>query len=613
MCRALLGQSPRGGGTLAQPLARRRYIPGLDLLANLRVQPGVALRAAMVGYTLGRFKADLIAGLVVAVVALPLNIALAIALGVRPEAGLYSAIVAGVVASLSGGSKFQVTGPTAVLVVILTPVAVQYGLAGLAIATLGAGLILVVMGTLRLGRLIEFIPFPVTTAFTVGIGLTIATLQVKDFFGLHELLPTMPLAYTGRVMALAGALESKFGDVVSVAMFDDLAIGLLTLLILVLWPRTGSKVPGPLVALPAAAIAAFLAHRYVPGFAVDTIASRFASPAAPHGMPSSFPPLVWPWHEAGPIVGGVEQGVVWDRHAVGVMLSTSFGIAMLGAIATLLSAVVADGLTGRRHDPNAELVGQGLANIVTPFFGGFAVTGAIARTLTGVRSGATSPLACVAQCAVLLCALLVLTPLLGTLPMAAMAGLLLHVSRGMLQPKSLLFLLRYAPWRDAMVLLICLLLTVFVDMATAVSVGVVLAAVLFMQRMAEVARVQLVGGEHPAFAQPVPRGVVLYDIGGPLFFGAAGRAMEALREVNSGVRAVILDMTDVPQIDATGMVSLDSVVTRLGSQKVLVVLAGVQPDPMHALKRASWLERDGMLVAGSVEAAVEICRAALNE
>jgi len=585
------------------------------------VVPALALRRTLLARGPGRYsradlRADALAALVTAVVALPLNIALAIALGLRPEAGIASAIVAGVVAPLLGGSRHQITGPTAVLVVILTPVSLQYGLAGLAVASMGAGLILMAMALLRLGRFIEFIPLPVTTAFTAGIGVTIALLQVKDFFGLTALSGPPPTDFIARCASLAQGLQAKFGLAIATpswSTFDELAIALLTLVVLVLWPRLKTHVPGPLVALPIAALAAWLGQRTLSGFAVDTIASRFGTPAAPHGIPRWVLTLKWPWNEPGPIVDGVARAFdLGTNQAVTTLLSTCFGIAMLGAIATLLSAVVADGLTGKRHEPNTELFGLGVANMLTPLIGGFAVTGAIARTVTSIRAGATSPLACVLHAALLGAGVLAAAPAIGTLPMAAMAALLVFVARGMIQTDQLAFLLRHAPRADAMVLVICLALTVLVDMPTAVSAGVVLAAMLFMQRMAASSRLVLVGAEHPAFSQPVPKGLVIYDVGGPLFFGAAGRAMATLEQVGTGVRAVILDMTDVPQIDATALVSLDAVATRLAQRGTLVVLAGARGDVLATINRAGWLARDGLLVVGSVEAGVEVCRAALE-
>jgi SulP family sulfate permease len=589
------------------------------------VHIGAGLRRALAsGYAPASLWRDALAGLVVSVIALPLNIALAIALGVRPEAGVYAAVVAGVVAALAGGSRYQVTGPTAVLVVILTPAATEYGLKGLAVATMGAGVILLAMGLLRLGRLIEFIPFPVTTAFTAGIGLVIATLQVKDFFGLHELVGQLPLSFVERVGALWRALLAKFSGAPGIGMFDELLIASLTLTVLVLWPRAQAwigrrlklnvAVPGPLVALPLAAVVAWACAQGVDGFAVDTIRTRFAIAGAPHGLSQSLPPLLWPWHEPGPVVGGVEQTVsLTDRHAAGVLLSTCFGIAMLGAIATLLSAVVADGMAGDRHDPNAELVGQGLANLLVPFVGGFAVTGAIARTVSAVRAGAQSPLASCAQAMALAGMVVVGAPLLGHLPMAALAALLVHVARGMVQTQNFVFLLRYAPRRDAAVLVVCFGLTVLVDMATAVSAGVVMAAMLFMLRMAETSHVALVGADHPVFSQPVPAGVVVYDVGGPLFFGAAGKAVATLAEVGASVRGVVLNLTDVSQIDATGLVNLDSVVQRLRRRGVLVVLAAAPGETLSVLEHAGWLRREGLVVAGSVNAGVEVCRAWLGE
>lgn len=526
------------------------------------------------------------AGLVVGVVALPLSMALAVASGVPPQHGLYTALVAGGLIALLGGSRVQVSGPTAAFVVLLAPVSARFGLAGLLTASLMAGVLLVVMGLARMGRFIEFVPYPVTTGFTAGIAVVIATLQAKDFLGLR--VAGNPEHYVDRVRALAEALPT-------VSAWDA-SIGALTLALLLLWPRVTSRVPAPLVALAAAAAAAAWCAAHVPGFEVSTIASRFRTTLPDGrvlaGIPRDLPALAWPWSMPG--TAGAAPGLSF--HVVRALLPSAFAIAMLGAIESLLSAVVADGMTGRKHDPDAELVAQGVGNLVAPFFGGFAATGALARTATNVRAGARSPLAAVVHSLSILAALLLLAPLLGYLPMASLAALLLLVAWHMSERKHVRYVLQRAPRSDVLVLLACFTLTVLFDMVVAVTAGLVLSSLLFIRRMAEVSGVTLVGDQHPHLDEPLPRGVVLYDVAGPLFFGAAQSALSALEAVEKrGLRAVVLDVADVPAIDATGLVNLESLIARLNRDGVKVILGGVQEQPLRAFARAGWRNRQGRL------------------
>jgi len=539
--------------------------------------PARALRQAFQeGYGRRELQADVMAGLVVGVVALPLSMALAIASGVAPQHGLYTAIVAGAVIALLGGSRVQVSGPTAAFVVILSPIAARFGLRGLLLATLMAGLILISLGLARMGRLIEFVPYPVITGFTAGIAIVIATLQVKDFLGLT--IPHMPEPYLERVGVLAAALPT----------FQpwDVAVGVLTLALLVLWPKVGGQVPAPLVALGLAAVVAAVASTHIPGFQVATVASRFG------GIPQQPPALLLPWTLPAP--DGTRAGL--SLPLLRGLLPAAFAIAMLGAMESLLSAVVADGMTGRRHDPDAELIAQGVGNVVAPFFGGFAATGAIARTATNVRSGARTPVAAVVHSAFVLLAVVALAPALGYLPMASLAALLLVVAWNMSERRHFGFVLRAAPRSDVAVLLICFGLTVVFDMVVSVTAGIVLSSMLFIRRMAEVSGVRLVGDAHPELSEPLPRGVVLYEVAGPLFFGAAQAAVSALQTVEKrGVQAVVLDMQAVPAMDATGLVHLESLLRRLNGAGIKVILAGVQPQPLRTLARAGWRNRKGRL------------------
>jgi SulP family sulfate permease len=552
---------------------------------------GFALRETFrLGYRWGDLRADLMAGAVVGVVALPLSMALAVASGVAPQHGLYTAIVGGAVIAVLGGSRVQVSGPTAAFVVVLAPIAVRFGLGGLLLATALAGILLFVMGAVGMGQLIEFVPYPVTTGFTAGIAVVIGTLQIKDLLGLTT--GQLPEHYLERLLVLIRALPTL--------RVSDLGIGALTLALLLLWPRLSRAIPAPLVALSVGALAAFVLTALLPGFEVATIQSRF------HGIPRQAPLPVWVWN----LPGADGQPLHLTLDLVRTLLPSAFAIAMLGAIESLLSAVVSDGMTGQKHDPDAELMAQGIGNLVTPFLGGIAATGAIARTATNVRSGARSPIAAVVHSAFVFAAVLLLAPLLGFLPMASLAALLLLVAWNMSESKHFLHLVRVAPRSDLAVLLVCFGLTVVFDMVVSVTVGIVLAALLFMKRMAEVSGVTLIGEGHPDLDEPLPRGVVLYEIAGPLFFGAAQKAMTTLKAMEGReVLVVILDLEHVPAIDATGIVGLESLVARLNEAGIKVILVGLQGQPLRALAKAGWRNRKGRLrIFSSFERGIAVAR-----
>ncbi len=567
-------------------MPRRYEAPPGTVVPSLPLKLGTALLARLhQGYSRADLRADLLAGIVVGIVALPLSMALAVASGVAPQHGLYTAVVAGSAVAALGGSMVQVSGPTAAFVVLLAPVSARFGLGGLILATLMAGVLLVAMGAGRLGSLIQFVPYPVTTGFTAGIAVVIATLQLKDFLGLT--VANMPETYLEKVAALARALPTL--------RWQDLGIGLFTLAILILWPRVTRKVPGPLIALALGGVLAHLLTLWVPGFQVATIHSRFVD-----GIPQLPPQPVIPWHLPGP-----------DGHPIGLsfalvraLIPSAFAIAMLGAIESLLSAVVADGMTGGSHDPDAELVAQGVGNLVAPFFGGIAATGALARTATNVRSGARSPLAAIFHSGFVLLAVLLFAPVLNYLPMASLAALLLIVAWNMSEVKHFAHAMRVAPRSDVVVLLTCFGLTVIFDMVVSVTAGVLLAALLFMRRMAEVSNVRLVD-QHPIATQGLPKDVLIYEVAGPLFFGAAQKAMSALQRVPTGVSVVLLDLSSVPAMDGTGLVSLESAVARLHQLGMFVVLGGVQGQPLRVLARSGIREhRDRIAVHRTMERAV---------
>jgi len=564
---------------------RVRYESTLSAL-DVGARPAAALREAWKeGYSKAKFRADVMAGITVGIVALPLSMALAIASGMPPQHGLYTAIVAGFLSGVLGGSRTQVSGPTAAFVVILAPIASKHGPGGLMVATMLAGFILLILGLARMGRLIQWIPHPVTTGFTAGIGVVIATLQVKDFLGLT--IDKMPDHFVERIATIVQALPT-----VSPA---DFGIGALTLTVLFTWPRITTRVPAPLIALALAAVVAAVLH-----LPIQTIGTKFSYDGG-HGIPSALPDFQAPWSYAGG--DGQPLGLSFDL--IEELFPAAFAIAMLGAIESLLSAVVADGMAGTRHDPDAELLAQGVSNVVGPFLGGFASTGAIARTATNIRAGGRSPVAAAVHAVFVLAAMFVLAPLLAYLPMAALAALLMLVAWNMSDIKHFRHVLRVAPKSDVSVLLTCFGLTVMFDMVVAVTTGIMLAALLFMRRMAEISGARVVGDDDPVLREPLPEGVILYQIAGPLFFGAAEKAMGALGTVADHKRIVILDMESVPAMDATGLVGLESALERLEGAHTHVILAGVQVQPRKLLDKAEIVESEAISFATSVAEAVK--------
>ena len=571
-------------------MARTRYQAALGTI-RWKDLPAAALRAVLrEGYTRREFRSDALAGMVVGIVALPLAMALAIAVGAAPQHGLYTVIVAGAVVAALGGSRTQVTGPTAAFIVILAPIYTKFGLAGLLVSGVMGGLILIAMGLGRLGQLIEFIPHPVTTGFTAGIATVIATLQIKDVLGLH--LQRNPEHFFDRIAAMWQARAS--------ASLAELAVAAVTLALLVLVPRWVKRVPAPLIAIPLAGVLAAVLNHFAPGHAVATIASRFHATVGDHvvnGVPPLPPLPMLPWHAPGPNGAAFALSLTTLRE----LLSGAFAVAMLGGIESLLSAVIADGMAGTRHDPDAELLALGIGNVVTPFFGGIPATGAIARTATNVRAGGRSPIASIVHAATVLIAVLVLAPLIGYLPMAGLAALLLLVAWNMSEIKHAGHILRVAPRSDALVLVTCFGLTVVFDMVVAVSVGVVLAALLFMRRMAEITHARLTSEEGEATGTatlPADLGnqVGVYDIAGPLFFGAAQKAMGSLGSIAGRLKVLIVRLDHVPVMDATGLVALESAIATLTKHGCATILTGLQRQPAALLKKAGFAERPWRLV-----------------
>ncbi|MEZ4871354.1 MAG: SulP family inorganic anion transporter [Bdellovibrionales bacterium] len=484
-------------------MGRRYQRRSIGILPFIKSRLFTALNKALSeGYSRQDLFSDMLAGSVVALIAIPLGMALAIASGVPPQHGLYTVIVGGFFIALLGGSRLQVSGPTAAFVVVLVPVVQKFGLSGLLISGFLAGLILIAMGIARMGRLIQFIPYPVTTGFTSGIAVVIAVLQIKDFFGLS--VGELPETFLQKLVVLLGSLGS-FST-------GELSVGFVTLFILVMWPRWNKNIPAPLVALSVVSVGAWALTQLVSGFEITTIGSRFTE-----GVPQSLPEFYWPFEQV-------------DFNLIRSIFPSAFAIAMLAAIESLLSAVVADGVAQTKHDPDGELIALGVGNVLCPLFGGIPATGAIARTMTNIRYGAKSPLSSMFHAVFALITILLLAPIISYLPMASLAALLVLVAYNMSEYRHFLHILRVAPRSDVMVLLVCFFLTVIFDMVVGVTVGVVLASFLFLRRMAEVTEGHLVIANKDTQTNDaeVPSNMVIYEIEGALFLWCSRESRECI-------------------------------------------------------------------------------------
>ncbi len=539
------------------------------------------------GYSLRVFRGDLLAGLTVGIIAVPLSMALAIAVGAPPQHGLYTAIVAGAIIPLTGGSRYSISGPTAAFVVILLPITGLYGVGGLLLTTVMAGLILLAMGIARLGRLIQFIPYPVTVGFTSGIAVVIATLQLKDFFGLST--GALPDDYIGKVQVLVSALPTT--------SLPDMAVGLVTLLCMIAWPKLRTPIPAHLVALLFGVFMAWLGTHYLQGFEVSTIGSRFqwtVGEESGHGIPPFAPMPLLPWLL--PDATGEPLGLSWS--VLRTLLGPAFTVAMLAAIESLLCAVIADGITRSKHDPNAELIGQGIGNLVAPFFGGMTGTAAISRTAVNIRAGANTPIAAVVGAMVVLLLVVAFAPMMAYIPMATLAALLLMVAWNVGDLRHFTHIASVAPRSDVAILLTCFLLTVFFDMVLAVGVGVVLASLLFIQRMTE-----MTGGSELKSEQhelrDLPAHIAVYAIQGPMFFGAAEQAIQTLHEIRKEVKVIIIDMSGVPMVDMSGIVALDSMIQRMNEAGVAIVVSSLSGPIYRKLLRAGMRKQSGRLAFAS--------------
>jgi sulfate permease, SulP family len=517
------------------------------------------------GYTRQQFYSDLTAGFTVGVVALPLAIAFAIASGVKPEQGLYTAIVAGFVAAVLGGSRAQISGPTGAFIVIIYGIVQRYGYDGLVVATLIAGVLLILMGIARMGALLKFIPLPVTVGFTSGIALIIFSSQIPDFLGLG--IQKVPAEFFAKL----AAYRTSFSTLNPYA----LGVGLFSLLIVAGWPRLTHKVPGPLVAI--LLVTTLVRYFDLP---VDTIGSRFGS------VPTSLPGFRLPH-------------LSWQL--VQQMFSPAVTIALLAALESLLAAVVADGMLGTRHRSNMELIAQGAGNITSVLFGGIPSTGAIARTATNIKSGGRTPIASIIHCATLLLILLFAGRWAALIPMATLAAILIVVAYNMSEYHSFVRLLR-SPKSDVVVLFATFLLTVLIDLTVAIQVGVLLAGFLFLQRMANETQVSLVtdslrdreeGETRDISKLKVPPDVEVFEVYGSLFFGAIERFRDAMRLVEKTPKVLILRMRNVMVIDATGLQSLEDLLESTMKKRGTLLLSAVAPQPLAAMRRSGFLERLG--------------------
>jgi SulP family sulfate permease len=527
-------------------------------------------------------QANVLAGLTVGVIALPLSMALAIASGVAPQHGLYTAIVAGIVIALTGGSKVNISGPTAAFVVVLLPIVQQFGIGGLLMSGLMAGFILVLMGAGKLGRLIAVIPYPVTVGFTAGIGVVIATFQIKDFLGLN--IEAMDGHYLDNLSLISHALPSF--------EWQEALIGILTLAILLVWPKFRSKVPGHLVALLIGTISAWILSHLLSDFSVETIGSRFSfevNGVSGNGIPPILPIFEWPWNLPG--ADGAPIGLNFEL--VRELLPAAITIAILASLESLLCAVVADGMSGKKHNPNDELIGQGIGNIVAPLFGGIPATAAIARTAANVKSGGSLPLASVIHALFILVSILLLAPVLSYIPMASMAALLLMVAWNMSEVKHFIRSVKIAPRDDVIVLLLCFFLTVLFDMTIAVAVGMGLAAILFIRRSISLTQASAIEHDHKGYQ--LPESIVVYDINGPLFFGSAQKALTTISSTRPEVRVVILDMTEVTMLDMSAIILMESIVKDLKKRNIGMVINNLQSRMILKLRRAGIRKQVGKI------------------
>lgn len=516
-------------------------------------------------------KNNLLSGLTVGIIALPLSMALAIATGVPPELGLYTAIIAGVFAALFGSSKVNISGPTAAFIVILIPIVQEFGITGLLLCGLLSGIILIIIGVLKLGTLIELIPYPVTVGFTSGIAVVIATFQIKDFFGLT--IENFNGHYLDKIYLIFKSFHTL-----------DLAeffVGFSTLALLILWQKTKSKIPSALIALTITTLAVTFLNIYFPFLDISTIHSTFTYKIGDlqgQGIPPVPLQFSLPWAFLKPEEINLDLLLKLLPHAV--------AIAILGALESLLCAVISDGMTGNKTNPNKELIGQGITNIMVPFFGGIPATAAIARTVVNIKSGATSKISSVIHGIFILLAISFFSTYLSYLPMASLSALLLMVAWNMSEVKHFVNILKVAPKDDVYVLLTCFFLTVLFDMQIAVAIGIGLASILFIKRTIDLYSIELVNTKNLTTQHEISKDISIYDINGPMFFGAAQNALKTLLNTNEDTNIVILNMKNVTLIDMTAMVALKSIVDTFNDKDKKLIFCGLNNRIEKKLEKA---------------------------
>ncbi len=520
-------------------------------------------------YNRKTFVADLMAGIIVGIVALPLAIAFGIASGVTPEKGIITAIVAGFVISALGGSKVQIGGPTGAFIIIIYGIIQQYGMEGLTIATLMAGVFLILFGFLHLGTIIKFIPYPIVVGFTSGIAVTIFTTQVKDLFGLN--ITSVPSDFIEKWICY-------FNNFSTVDLWSSV-IGIVSVVIIMLTPKVSKKIPGSLVAIIVMTVAALLLKQFAGVESIETIGDRFA-------ISNSLPEATVP-------------ALSWET--IKNLVSPAITIAILGAIESLLSAAVADGVIGDHHNSNTELIAQGVANLASPIFGGIPATGAIARTMTNINNGGRTPIAGIVHAVVLLLIFLFLMPLAKYIPMACLAGVLVVVSYGMSGWRSFLALMKN-PKSDVTVLLITFFLTIIFDLTIAIEVGLIIACLLFMRRMSETTDVHIISNEinpddedsdmHLGNIEhlTIPKGVEVYEINGPYFFGAGNRFEEIMATLGDRPQVRIIRMRKVPFVDSTGIHNLTNLCEMSQKEGIQIVLSGVTEKVHSQLNKAGFYD-----------------------
>lgn len=528
-------------------------------------------------YSRQKFLNDIMAGIIVGIVALPLAIAFAIASGVKPEQGIYTAVVAGFLISIFSGSRVQIGGPTGAFIIVVFGIVQEFGYGGLMVATMMAGVILVCMGLSKLGAAIRFIPYPMTIGFTSGIALIIFTTQVKDLFGLN--IPDGSADFIGRCV--------DYAENFSTMDYNTMAMGLATLMIMAIWPRVTRKIPGSVIAIIATTIFVFMLD-----LPVDTIGSRFGS------IPTMLPKPSFPH---------------FSFELIHKLMGPAFTIAILAAIESLLAAVVADGITGDRHNSNMELVAQGIANIVVPIFGGIPATGAIARTATNIKSGGTTPVAGIVHAATLLLIMVCFGRWATLIPMATLAAILMVVAYHMSEWRYFLKLFK-SPKSDVFVMLITFVLTVFVDLTIAIEVGVVLSAILFMNRMADTTiirrtTVDMETDHHSLRDRVVPQGVEVFEIHGPFFFGAANRFKDTLQIVGKTPRVLIIRCRHILFMDATALHAMEELLDKTLKDGTTLLLSGVHAQPLITLEQSGLYYRIGEdNIHGNIDVALNRAR-----